>query len=465
MCPGQPYELQRKLTRIALLCRVIVTASEDNTCRFWDAHGGALLKELRCHQGRGVWTCSVDNGDRLVTGGGDGALRAWRLRAWLPAAAAALLDAAVDAGSVQQGAAAPLTDASKGAGPRPLRLLWPGAPRGAAAAADGEHTGQPTRPQHEDAVRAMAFVRSGELVAVTKRGALHLARLRANQEPETVDSGCAIDENGQRCKHASWTTLWAAPAGTGPLNCVAVRGHPADGGAVANGLEPPSRHLVATGDQAGFVTVLEVSAAADCAPRAAVLFRFQLHPGEPVLGVFGFSTLPIGSLLLGMTDNALRWVHCEALAAQSSDPVGQEHAAEPNSCAASGCAVLAECRTTRKHRVVSADVDVQHRVVVLGDVSGGVTAFAFPPQLLRVAASEPATEPVQLRMLANLGTCHGNTPVTMVKCVGPRRILTGGRNGAHALDKAASRSLVRAALQQLISAVHYVRKQTVPRCR
>jgi hypothetical protein len=309
----------------------------------------------------------------------------------------------------------------------------------------------------------------------------------------------------------------------------------------------------------------------------------------PVLGIFGFGALPIGHLLLGLTDNALWWVHLpivealEALAEDweaafasavdtpvvptsrgphcpthvshdiqtcltmggchsaaspgmptdshsqqqqqhrnvarlvaedreaafastveapvapishtflSQDPAHVSHNSEPHnttggvSSAASpanshtllqqqhrvaaadragGSAlldVLAKCITPRSHRIVSADVNVECGVIVVGDVLGCVSAFGFPASILTAVqrdatapgnllsgvedslnceAPKAGKVPVQLPLIANLGRCHGNTPVTMIKCLGEHKVLTGGRNGElHTSDEANTRLL------------------------
>ena len=55
------------------LRRLIITASEDHTCTFWDAVYGYKLASLSMHGGRGVWCCAAVAPHLLLTGGGDGA--------------------------------------------------------------------------------------------------------------------------------------------------------------------------------------------------------------------------------------------------------------------------------------------------------------------------------------------------------------------------------------------------------
>jgi hypothetical protein len=254
-------------------------------------------------------------------------------------------------------------------------------------------------------------------------------------------------------------------------------------------------------------------------PTVKCLGRWQVLEGTPVLGIFGFSALPIGHLLLGLTNNELWWVHIPILAAletllgssvghsatdleasvvlttkeascwdpsrasrndHTTEPTGGLHHAEypevpMDSCLQAlqqGCtgaaaalsaatkgpsgafAVVAKCAPPRSHRIVSADVNVECGVIVVGDVAGCVSAFAFPASFLtagqetarihrltpvmeqldndddlRCRALKSGGRSLQLPLVANLGRCHGNTPVTMVKCSGQHKVLTGGRNG------------------------------------
>ena len=55
------------------LRRLIITASEDHICAFWDAVYGHKLASLSMHGGRGVWCCAAVAPHLLLTGGGDGA--------------------------------------------------------------------------------------------------------------------------------------------------------------------------------------------------------------------------------------------------------------------------------------------------------------------------------------------------------------------------------------------------------
>ena len=132
---------------------------------------------------------------------------------------------------------------------------------------------------------------------------------------------------------------------------------------------------------------------------------------------------------------------------------------------------LAQACTGRQPRIVTAALDTEARIVAVGDANGGVCIFDVPQALLAegradaanvgsivkgtgsgaAKATGPANESAsscstgeqsnvpaqgaegqaaaQLQLIARLGSCHGNLPVTMVKCR-QGRILTGGRNGA-----------------------------------
>lgn len=57
---------------------LIVTASEDGTCQFWDAGKGACLYTLQTHKFRGVWQCLFYK-NMFFTAGSDAAIKAWSL--------------------------------------------------------------------------------------------------------------------------------------------------------------------------------------------------------------------------------------------------------------------------------------------------------------------------------------------------------------------------------------------------
>jgi WD40 repeat protein len=55
----------------------IVTASDDNTARIWDAATGNEIRVLRGHEGR-VWSAAFSrDGTRIVTASGDKTARIW----------------------------------------------------------------------------------------------------------------------------------------------------------------------------------------------------------------------------------------------------------------------------------------------------------------------------------------------------------------------------------------------------
>ena len=408
------------------------------------------------HGGRGVWCCATVSPTVLLTGGGDSALRLWRLPFWLKASTAELLTQQLDsqlAGSV-------LREFNENAGPK--------ASASALSKCDNEQAGHllqlpaATECTHSapDSVRGMEFASLQRLYVITKAGHLHCAALTPPQTHASASNGADA---------FAWHSLWSAPACDAPLNCFSiVPGEECD--------------LVVIGDQAGFVTVLRVPhASAEAQGQSAqCLGRAQLAGGAPVLGVYGLREVPCGQLLVSSTHNVMHWVAIPGLSSSGSALTtaeavcpaavapelldSRQRTTQLDSERVPALQVLARCCTGRQPRIVSAALMVASDMLIVGDVSGGVCAFAIPSYLRRCSASgwvdlarsssttegsghskgvaEMAPQAAQagaavvstsavteLQMVAKLGSCHGNTPVTMIRCLCDR-VYTGGRNGA-----------------------------------
>ena len=419
-------------------CSLIITASEDQACGFWDARSGRLMQRVSMHGGRGVWCCVPVTRDVLLTGGGDSALRLWRLPFWLHADTAKLLEqptAARLVGAVPSAASRadtpPTADSSNTAADTAIALQLPQAPDGSAL----------------DSVRAMAFADLSRLYIITKAGLLYRAVLEPADAAGSAQSGSHRD--------TAFATCWAAREAEAPLNCISI-------------IAAADADVVIVGAQSGCVTVLRVAHApvrdtSGSAP-AGVLARAQLTDGAPVLGIYSAKDLPCGQLLVSSTNNIVRFVSISAGNSNDAPHAGGAEAgtdvpSSPTSRAASSrlqpeCAPLREharACTGRQPRVVAAALMASQGLLVVGDVSGGVCAFevpaqlrqstsggwvaaaggmpAQPPQAEQVAASQMTPDDaVELHMIAKLGSCHGNTPVTMIRCLRDR-VYTGGRNG------------------------------------
>eukprot|EP00887_Chlorella_sp_A99_P003684 scaffold7.g3684.t1 len=222
---------------------LLISASEDCTCRMWDLHTGAALATVQAHRGRGVWRCiplSLESGQPfLVTGGADGGLKCWRLADWLPSSASAQVAAGAGAAQAAPAAATPARPllvqsfALQGALPDPAAVgtgrSWTvlrhahGAPGSSSSSSSAGHV-EEIRPPHQqqDAaatppppaerrhdskgewVRCLALAGQRLLLVATNRGLLHRVLLPAPQQQRGVER---------------WQTLYAAPAGSrsGPV--------------------------------------------------------------------------------------------------------------------------------------------------------------------------------------------------------------------------------------------------------
>jgi len=402
--------------------RLLVTASEDCTCRVWHAHSGEELAKVPAHQGRGVWCCAVMPGGYLLSGGADAAVRLWHLPEWLQPQHRAALKQTVNPAAVGSGPAhseqsrdAPSVAAHVVTLSLAPPLRWLPQPRKDKCSGAPDDVLHPRGADSAEFTRAVVLVAPQALVSVTKRGHVHLA----SWPPSTAGGTTTV----------TWTSLYErcgeGAAATAAVTCLDALRHPA----VLPG-EParaPQLDVVACGDIAGGLVLL--AHAVGALPPATPLTpaaSWAPFGGAPVLGVHLLRGLPLGHVLTAGADNCLLWWFAPALAVACPAP---SDACDP---------VLLACMTLPwAQRLAAVDALPQHGLLVTGDQRGGIAAFAFPPQLLVActadlaavrALADDSAAALTLPLVFRLGSCHNNTQALHLRtqrgCV-----TSAGRNG------------------------------------
>eukprot|EP00854_Cymbomonas_tetramitiformis_P007567 gene7567-9012_t len=207
---------------------ILLTASEDCTCRVWRLDG-TCLASFQGHQGRGVWRCEYDvAANILISGGADSSIKLWSLPS--------LPSAPEDRGCIAGGAGASAAASLRG-DVEELTLTPPGCEAG-------------LMDSKSEYVRAVALLSTSELAVATNRGLLHYV---------------SIDKGGD----VVWQQLWENPKG-GPLMCMSVQQDPEYrcGGNLCG--RRASTYSLLLGDAKGHVAALrleDVEEGAEAVPR------------------------------------------------------------------------------------------------------------------------------------------------------------------------------------------------------
>lgn len=422
--------------------------------RAWDGRTGAPLAAIRAHQGRGAWCLCALSPSTIATGGGDCALKLWRLSDWIPPHAASMLHQPLHLNAIGSqpqppGAAdVPPTAPPEGSQPAPVAAapttLQTTTCMPEALAASGT-LAKRTHLNSSEGICALALAAADRLYAVTSLG-------------RVVRVGISLHEG--RCE-VDWTEVADVSAGGIHLSCCsaqplhaygtctehASRTPPSDGAQAPRPCSKVSQSAadaVVVGSRQGALTILRVPVAN---PDLAEVLACWEEPKAGVIAVFLPKALPQGHVMCAGGEGRLWWLFVPTLAAGKSPArataAGEDAASGEGGTAASTHVVVAGwCVLNPKHRVAAVDVVPSAALVIVGDSVGGVAGFSVPAALMRADTRADVEAAVRggggeaergFAAACRFGKCHGTQPVTMVAAL-PGCVYTGGRNGAALLD-------------------------------
>ncbi|KAK9815448.1 hypothetical protein WJX72_003842 [[Myrmecia] bisecta] len=224
---------------------LLITASEDCTCRLWDRASGEQLTVLQGHRGRGVWRCALSMERHLLfTAGADATIKLWHLREHVPACIQLCSDGVAQLSDS--------TEAASAAGKSPsAECSTQEQPAGNAASASSSAQPQ-TAAKRKPAewVRCIKLADVQTLYIATNRGLVHRVTFTV------ADGAHELAEQ--------WQTIYQSPRGW-PITCMDVFPGPM---LVAIGVSPSSltvlaldvslpMRLLVGGDKAGNVFALQ----------------------------------------------------------------------------------------------------------------------------------------------------------------------------------------------------------------
>ena len=416
----------------------------------------------------------------LVTGGGDCALKAWRLLEWLPVNSSHLLTQPISVSElephdteqqgiktqIQQHDLVPDPCAASQSSTTQLLLSLPSPSRnhsqhtgdsvGAEAGSPADVLNAPHDSTSEGVCALALSARDTLYVATSVGRIMHVDLLLAQK--------CAAERNAD-CSATCMSSVCVAPQQLMPLSCCAAARycgslngfqgttqpepatlHPAEDSFNVFSAEqqregPISVDVVVCGARAPGLTVACVGHDRDTPPRVLHAAHFQLSETTQasILAVWIPKALPPGHVLLTDSDNTVWWV----FVALSPWSAGGAHADVD-------MVVLARCDCGAKTRVACVEVLPGCGLLVMGDSLGGVAVHSFPVELQTILTvqgaqcavakgtqcdgcrddgEQRAAAPLRLKRVSAFRKVHASTPVTLAKAVG-NSLYTGGRNGA-----------------------------------
>eukprot|EP00892_Ulva_mutabilis_P006964 jgi/Ulvmu1/463/UM001_0470.1 len=415
---------------VACMGTVLLTAAEDGDVRIWHGSTGAPLATVRAHQGRGAWCLCALSDRSIASGGGDCALKVWRLPEWLPPAHAELLLRTLCADDVCQLPAAAADSAEAGmlpggAGSPAVHVTTCMPP---ALAARGGHAAR-VHSTSSESLCALALASLDRLYAATSVGRLLQIDLRPVSGAPEWREVCDVASGGMHLACCAAQPMHACGSCTQD-NTLATR--PAD--------------VVVCGSRQGTVTV--VSVALDAPDESAVLARWCAAPASSVLSVYVPDALPTGHVLCARADGRLWWLHVPALrcarrAAHSTETGDAMEAAECDN-GVCGATICGWAMVSAKNRISAVEVLPADGLMIVGDSVGGLTGFTVPSALMHARTAEevadalsdagrgpsaaPSTAAREFGAAWRFGKRHGTHPVTMVAAAAGG-VYTGGRDG------------------------------------
>lgn len=459
-----------------------MTAAEDGAVRLWNAHSGQCVALIRCHAGHGAWCCVAVGSHLLVTGGGDCALKLWKLPEWLPVHTAHLLTRPLSVSELQlydpeqqqvqtkQPDVITSTRESIQTSTTQLIVSLPNPSEEFSQheeeCVSGSSSSAAALPVTHDStsegVCALALSACDTLYVATSLGRIMRVDLLLTQH-------CDVEDNAD--SQAVWSSVCVAPQEHMALSCCAAQRYSAcmpcfvshknpkpsqlhnstsltaqgcvdESSVVEEGRVTGSVDVVVCGSRMRGLTVACVAAGCDTQPSVWQISHFRLSKltQAPILAVWIPKVLPPGHVLCTDSDNNVWWVFVSLSATRDGETEPEED-----------MMVLATCTCGPKTRVASVEVLPDCGLLAVGDSLGGVAAYSFPPALQTAATMADAQSvrkeahcsgcgdageergaqvaPLQLACVSTFRKVHATTPVTLAKAVGST-LYTGGRNGA-----------------------------------
>ncbi|KAL2631977.1 hypothetical protein R1flu_016663 [Riccia fluitans] len=376
--------------------KLLITASEDCTCRVWTTDG-KYLATLKGHQGRGIWRCVYDpEMNVVVTAGADSSIKIQSLDKWSKGCDIIHSDEHID--STARGSQSKQEIFT-------IDPVW----------SDNFAKRSGYLDSKSEYVRCLKLTNECSLYVGTNQGYVYHVQISENQE--TV-----------------WTTLVSSLGA--PVVCMDVFLLDKRSDNLNDGENHPNEDLVIVGDGKGSATAIR--ARTEAQQQCTWRYTWPAEKERHLLEVFWPRTLegryvitadPKGSFLLWRLPSSYI-CHGESTGNPSSPSLTD--ATKENLTEAEESAVLLAKGKCAYGRVVCMDVCVDQQLLACGDKQGSVTIFSFPRTLLNHAGC--VEQPLELQTLAVFRGAHGISTVTSISFISRQLgeqadIRTTGRDG------------------------------------
>ncbi|KAG6556956.1 hypothetical protein Mapa_001372 [Marchantia paleacea] len=385
--------------------KLLITASEDCTCRIWTTDGNCLTT-LKGHQGRGIWRCVYDPDlNVVVTAGADSSIKIQSLDKWSQRIDTGVLDRHIDSNA--RGSQSKQEVFS-------INPVW----------SDATVKGSGYLDSKSEYVRCMRLSDQSSLYIGTNQGYVYHVQLSQNQEP-------------------GWTTL-VDNLGA-PVVCmdVLVQSKSKKNEDLRDEDNHQSGDMVVVGDGKGNVTVVLVKTGAQkhCGWR----YTWAAEKERQLLGVFWckslegryvFTTDPKGAFLMWCL-SGMNHGNSSSNSSPDTSAIDEAKVAEIKTKDSPVLVAVGKCSYGR---VVCMDVCPTQQLVVCGEKQGSLTVFSFPRNILKRCedtqhlSQSSSDTPLQLQSVAVFKGAHGISAVTHVSFVPKQsreqaKILSTGRDG------------------------------------
>ncbi|KAL3689810.1 hypothetical protein R1sor_016119 [Riccia sorocarpa] len=376
--------------------KLLITASEDCTCRVWTIDG-RYLATLKGHKGRGIWRCVYDPDlNVVVTAGADSSIKIQSLHKWSKGFDSTRSDELID--FTARGSESKQEIFT-------IDPVW--------SDVSGKQSGY--LDSKSEYVRCLKLTDECSLYIGTNQGFLYHVQISENQE-------------------TAWTTLVSGLGG--PVVCMDVYVWRRRIDDLNDGGNHPNEDLVILGDGKGSATAVRVRTGAQmqCTWRYTWTAEkerqlLEVFCPRPVAGRCVLTADPKGSFLLWRLPSSD--MNQDGRTRSPTGP-GIKEGRKEDSTEAEESAVLLAMGKCSYGRVVCVDVCLGQQLLACGDKQGSLTLFSFPRILLSHAGC--VEQPLKLQTLALFKGAHGISTLTSISFVpkqhgGQAHIRTTGRDG------------------------------------